>query len=51
MVIAIGGGALVATGIIVGANLAMIPTWRLSDGAQAEVSRVMNVTGEKLQNT
>jgi hypothetical protein len=48
--IAVGGGALAATGIIVGANLSVIPTRMLSNGAAAHAPRDGSVTGEKREN-
>jgi hypothetical protein len=47
-VIAVGGGALVATGIIVAANLSVIPTRMLFNPAVARASRVENAIGKKL---
>jgi hypothetical protein len=47
---AAGGGAIVATGIIVAANLSVIPTRMLSNPAVASASRGKNVLGEKLGN-
>ena len=47
-VIAVGGGALVATGIIVAANLSVISTRMLFNLAVARASRVENAIGKKL---
>jgi hypothetical protein len=47
-VTAAGGGALVATGIIVAANLSVIPTRMLLNPAVARASRVENAIGKKL---